>query len=325
MANSIKVLVTGSSGLIGRWVCDLLQREGFSVIGLDVQPKPLDAGDWLSVNCNLLNFNDLVSIFHEHRPSHLLHLAARTDLEGTSLEDYSVNIEGVHNLISTIQVTPSMTRAVYTSSQLVCRVGHVPRQEDEYLPDTVYGQSKVETERIVRSRSGSNVTWCLVRPTTVWGPHMSAHYSSLLRYIETGRYFHSGSEPLLKSYAYAGNIAYQYMRMLLADAEQVDGRVFYLADYDPISLRDYVNALADEIGVNRPVTLPLPLAQVLAWIGDALGAVGSTMPFNSFRLRNIRTEYIFDTEATKTVCGPLPFTFENGIKDTVSWYKKNIK
>jgi nucleoside-diphosphate-sugar epimerase len=323
MAEDVKVLVTGSSGFIGRWVCDLLEREGFTVLGLDVLPKPVPAGKWQSITCDLLKFSDVNRIIHEHRPSHVLHLAARTDLDGASLTDYAVNIDGVHNLVSAIEGASSVKRAVFTSSQLVCKVGHVPREQDEYLPDTVYGHSKVETERIVRARSGGSVTWCLVRPTTVWGPHMSKHYSSLLQYIEDGIYFHSGGGALLKSYAYAGNIAYQYMRILFADAEQIDGKVFYLADYEPISLRDYVNALADELGVKRPVTLPLYLARVLAWIGDVAGTLGRPQPFNSFRLRNIRTEYVFDTRSTEQVCGPLPFTFEDGITDSIFWYKSN--
>jgi len=110
------------------------------------------------------------------------------------------------------------------------------------------------------------------------------------------------------------------MRLLEAEDTAVNGRVFYMADYEPLSLRDYVNALASELGVRQPITLPLPLARLLALMGDVIGAAGIQFPYNSFRLNNIRTEYIFDMAATNAVCGPLPFRFEEGVKATAAWH-----
>ena len=318
----MRVLVTGASGLIGRWTCDLLKAQGHEVLGTDIRPKPKGTADWQFEPCDLLDGDKLKVLVMNYGPSHLLHLAARTDLEGNNITDYNVNIEGVSNLIAAVAATPSVTRAVYTSSQLVCGVGHVPVRDDEYLPSTIYGESKVETEKLVRAADGGGVSWCLARPTTVWGPHMSDHYRSLLRHIEKGNYFHSGSGALYKSYAYAGNIAWQNVRLLEADDDAVHGKVFYLADYEPLSLHDYVNALARELGVCQPITMPLPMARLFALIGDCFGAIGLRFPYNSFRLNNIRTEYIFDMSQTAAVCGPLPFSFEDGVKATVAWHRE---
>ena len=317
----MRVLVTGASGLIGRWTCDLLCEQGHELLGTDIRPKPEDAADWSFELCDLLNAAAVTALVAGYAPTHILHLAARTDLEGLSLANYAVNVEGVSNLLSAVAVTPSVTRALYTSSQLVCKVGHVPTRDDEYLPSTVYGESKVETEKLVRGANGGGVSWCLARPTTVWGPHMNNHYRSLLNYIEKGSYFHSGRGQLYKSYAFVGNIAHQYVRLLEADDIAVNGKVFYMADYEPLSLRDYVNALAREIGVRQPVTVPLWLAWLLALAGDVLSALGLRFPYNSFRLKNIRTEYIFDMSQTEAVCGSLPFTFEAGVKATVAWHR----
>jgi hypothetical protein len=43
-------------------------------------------------------------------------------------------------------------------------------------------------------------------------------------------------------------------------------------------------------------------------------------PFNSFRLRNILTQYRFNLDETRAVCGPLPFTMQQGVEQTVSWF-----
>lgn len=149
---------------------------------------------------------------------------------------------------------------------------------------------------------------------------MSEHYQSLLKHIKKGTYFHSGGGALFKSYSYAENIAHQYFQLLLAPAELIHQQVFYMADYDPLSLRDYANALATHLGSKTPITVPLWFAKVLAKGGDVLNACGVRFPYNSFRLKNIRTEYIFDMSKTQAVCGPLPKTFEEGVAETARWY-----
>ena len=317
----MKVLITGSSGLIGRWVAERLKKEGHRTIGLDKNSSLVPHIDE-QVVCDILDQSALVSEVRRVSPDALIHLAARIDLnEAKDLNGYAANIDGVRNVIKAVRQTPSVHRAIYTSSQLVCRIGHVPASDTEYCPNNLYGQSKVMTEKIVREEDGGGVEWCLVRPTTVWGPQMSPHYQNVLRLIRKGKYFHCGKGKLYKSYAYAGNIAYQYMRLLIVPAATIQRKTFYLADYQPLSLREYTDGLAREMGSPMIPTLPLGLARILALVGDALNTCGfKSFPFNSFRLNNILTEYVFDLARTKTVCGPLPFTQDDGIRVTAKWF-----
>lgn len=317
----MKVLVTGASGLIGRWICDLLYRDGSDVLGVDLLPKPSDTLLWDHRVCNLLDKSALRKVLDDFGPSHIVHLAARTDLLGSAVDNYPMNTEGVEILCEEISRTSSVERVVFTSSMLVCEVGDIPADDRSYSATTPYGLSKVQTEAIVRRLDGGGVSWCLARPTTVWGPHMSEHYQRLLKHISRGTYFHPGGGALLKSYAYVGNIAYQFSKLLTAPPSLIARKTFYLADYDPISLRSYVNGLAEHINARTPVTLPLALARVLAVAGDLMEVCGMSPPLNSFRLNNIRTEYVFDLSQTKAVCGDLPYSFDEGVEMTASWYK----
>ena len=321
----MKILVTGSSGLIGRWVGKRLDAEGLVWAGVDLRPKLETQSSLGHYQMDLMDGKGLAEVFERFEPTHLIHLAARCDLNGTTVEDYEVNRRGVEQLCELVKVTPSMERAIYTSSQLVCKVGYVPQTDSDYCPHTIYGQSKVATEEVTRRLDGGGVDWCLARPTTVWGPHMGEHYQSLLRHIKKGSYFHSGSGTLYKSYSYAENIAHQYFKLLTAPKEQIHQQVFYMADYEPLSLRDYANSLASEMDAKRPWTMPLPLARLVALGGDVLNKCGLSFPYNSFRLNNIRTEYIFDMTKTESVCGPLPKSFEEGVRETVKWYLESRK
>ena len=173
----MKILVTGSSGFIGQALVRRLRTEGCAVVGLDkVRAATTD------IDCDILDADRLKAAVQNVAPDALVHLAARIDLdEKTNLAGYAANIEGVENLVEAVRLTPSIRRGIWTSSQLVCRVGYVPKSDTDYTADTLYGKSKVRTEQIVRSANGGGREWCLARPTTVWGPGMSAHYQRFLR------------------------------------------------------------------------------------------------------------------------------------------------
>ena len=319
----MRVLVTGSAGLIGRWVAERLLLEKNEVVGLDLLPAPFDARGYNHCRCSILDAAALQGIFARTAPDAVIHLAARIDLTGVTANDYPANIDGIRNVVAAVRDTPSVRRAIYTSSQLVCRVGYIPRSDQDYCPSTPYGESKVRTEQIVRASDGGEVEWVLCRPTTVWGPHMHPHYVRMLHLIERGIFFHCGKQKLFKSYAYAGNIAWQYCRLLTAPAEQIHRRVFYLADYQPLSLREYTDRLALAMGAPPIRTFPLWLVHMFALGGDLLNMVGfRRFPFNRFRLGNILQEYVFDLGETRRVCGELPYSWEQGVQATVDWYRE---
>ena len=315
----MKVLVTGSSGFIGEALVRRLRAAGWEVAGLD-----RGSGATSNYVCSILDAARLNGIVQKFSPDALVHLAARTDLdEQTDLVGYAANIEGVQNVIAAVRLTPSIKRAIWTSSQLVCRVGYVPRDDNDYAADTMYGRSKICTEQIVREEDGAGREWCLVRPTTVWGPGMSSHYQRFLRMIRRGQYFHVGNDPLWKSYSYIENIAFQYQRLLEAPAESIRRKTLYLADYEPIDLLAWCDAFQRAFG-SRPIShVPLAVARTFAYCGDAVNAIGvRNFPFNSFRLNNVLTQYRFDTKATEAVCGPLPYSMEQGVAETAAWLRE---
>jgi nucleoside-diphosphate-sugar epimerase len=260
------------------------------------------------------------------QPDAVVHLAARTDLAETlSVHGYAPNVDGVRNLIEAIRATRSVKRAIFTSSQLVCRVGYVPASETDYAPDTPYGESKVISERIVRDEDGGGAAWCLVRPTTVWGPGMSAHYQRFIRMVEAGRYFHVGKEPLFKSYGYIGNVVRQYEKLLVVPRDWIHRKTLYLADEKPMSLPAWADAIQSALGAPPIRTLPVALARFLAAGGDIVNRLGwRSYPFNSFRLKNILTQYQLDLTETVRICGPSVITMEEGVADLVAWYKSRV-
>ena len=315
-----RVLVTGCSGFMGAAVVKRLSGCEHSICGLDIAAPGYDMPNFQFKECDILDCRSVKKVVSQFAPEFVIHLAARIDLDGAQLGDYAANIAGVENLVTAIAQTDTIKKTVFTSSQLVCPVNYVPKHDTDYCPATLYGESKVLTEEIVRKHNGGGRPWCIARPTTIWGPGMSPHYQRLFRMIESGKYFHVGKGKLLKSYGYIGNAAAQYSKLLQAPESQIDGNVFYIADYEPISLREWTDLFALELNVPKPRTLPLGVAKSLAHAGDLINLLGwKGFPFNSFRLNNVLTEYQFDLSNTEAVCGALPYTVNQGVSETVSW------
>ncbi len=316
-----RVVVTGSSGFIGNSLVQRLIDCRAEVFGVDLAQSVSINSHLRFTACNLLDSNGLKQLFTTIQPELVVHLAARTDLNGTSLKDYAPNTEGVRNLIGAVRNTRSVRRCIFTSSQLVCKAGYSPKDSEDYFPTTPYGESKVQTEKIVRALDGGGIEWCLVRPTTVWGPGMSRHYQRFLQMVKKGRYYHVGNKSLFKHYGYVENVVYQYRKLLEATPAEIHTNTFYLADYEAISLRDWINAIQMEFNAPRVKTIPEGAATFIAKIGDLINGFGfRQFPFNSFRLNNVLTEYQFDLSNTRGVCGPLPFKLADGVSETTRWY-----
>jgi GlcNAc-P-P-Und epimerase len=318
-----RVLVTGTSGFIGRHLADRLHALGYAVLGLDRRPLVGYEHDWATVVCDLLDQAALNEVFRGFLPEVVLHLAARTDLDETrDLGGYASNIDGVANLVAAIRRAGSVERAVCTSSQLVCRIGYTPNGDQDYCPSTLYGESKVETERIWREADGGGAQWVIVRPTTIWGPHMNPHYLRFFSMIRDGRYFHVAGGPRFKSYGYVGNTVRQYEALVSVDASEMARRVLYFADYQPISIEAWAEAFRAEFQAPPIRTLPLPVLKFAAACGDAVNAIGfRRFPLNSFRLNNVIVEYRVDISQTEAVCGELPYSMEQGVRETATWVR----
>jgi nucleoside-diphosphate-sugar epimerase len=320
----IKIVVTGSSGFIGTNLVSELVTRGYDVLGLDIMPPKFKVHDFNFKACDIRDNDVLNKSISQFAPDYIIHLAARTDLgEKNKLSGYSANIEGVRNLMSAVYMSPSIKRCIITSSQLVCKVGYIPQDDRDYKPDTLYGKSKVITEKIVRENDGGGVEWCILRPTTIWGEGMSTHYQRFFKMIQKGQYFHISKRPLYKSYGYVGNLVYQYEKFMEAPVEQIHRKTFYIADYEPLALRAWTIEIARKLEAEEVKTCPELLARIAAKVGDIINFLGFVhIPFNSFRLNNILTEYIFDLSDTQKVCGKLPFTMENGVDRTVNWLRR---
>jgi len=318
------VLITGGSGFIGTNAIEYFARRGSEVVNLDIRPPRNPAHRSLWRHIDILEHGPLDAAVRGFDPHYVIHLAARTDLlETRDIRGYAANFEGTRYLIDACTGCKQLKRAVFASSRMVCRIGHTPRDETDYSPPNLYGESKVRAEQVVRE-SQPPFEWLIVRPTSIWGPWFDVPYKLFFTAIANRTYFHPRGRDPEKSFGFVGNSVYQYEKLFLAPLDIVQGMTLYQCDYPPLRLRQWADFITRAMNLAPVPSAPLPLLRAVAKAGDMLAKVGWTrVPLTTFRLTNLLTPMVFDTSVLEAACGPLPFSLEEGVALTVRWMERS--
>jgi nucleoside-diphosphate-sugar epimerase len=315
-----RVLVTGGSGFIGTNVVEWYRLRGDQVSSVDtVAPRdPQHVSLWRKVD--LTDREALRSVARELDPELVFHLAARTDLLGSSIEDYPANTRGVSTMIETLYELRNLRLAVFASSMLVCRMGYHPSSEMDYCPSTAYGASKVVGEQLVRARAGNSIPWVIVRPTSIWGPWFTAPYRNFFSMVARGLYVHPRGIRVQRKYGFVLNSVAQLAHLAELGGGPLLGRTVYLADYEPIELKDWADRIQQTLKVRPVRELPLWMFRGAAVAGDILKRFGYRLPpMSSYRLNNMLTAMLHDTTPLQSVFPDVPYTLDEAVRITCAW------
>lgn len=317
----MKIIVTGGSGFIGTNVLQNYINKGDTILSIDkVRPKKKEHLDCFA-QIDIENYSLLEAAFVDFKPDYIIHLAARTDLDGKNLEEYSANIKGVENVLKAAAKVQGLKKILITSSMLVCHTGYYPKDQFDYAPTTLYGESKVKTENIVWANKPI-CDWAILRPTSIWGPWFGVPYRNFFDMVKARRYFHIGHKSCTKTYGYVGNAVYQIDQILMNDTRDENNKVFYIGDEPPIFIEEWANEIAKELGFKVP-RMPMPLLRCAGWFGDFISLFGIHFPMTSFRLKNMTTDNIIDLKNTYAIAPNPPYSRIEGVKMTLEWMNKN--
>ncbi|MEW6404812.1 MAG: NAD(P)-dependent oxidoreductase [Chloroflexota bacterium] len=318
----MKVLCTGGSGFIGTHLADSLLASGIELLNIDIAQPPKREHTKYWCECNILDFDRLCSLFNDFGPSHVVHLAARTTMEGKSLADFRDNTDGTANVLRATKETYSVDHVIVASSQHVRKPGSgIPRSDDDFVPHGLYGESKVITENLTREVDLA-CGWTIIRPTTIWGPYHPTLPYGLWKWMRKGLYLHPSNDPVVRSYGYVKNLAWQIREMMAIPLSVTNQKTFYLGD-EPIRQVEWINAFSNALIHRDVITVPKILIHLLAYAGDALSLVKIKFPMDSARYFNLTTTNPVPITPAMDALGTPPYSLEAGVEETVSWLKQN--
>ena len=162
----LKVLVTGSAGLVGRQVVKDLSNS-HQVFSCYNESKP-EYGD--SVKMDLKNHEMISSVLTEKKPEIVIHLGAMTGVDLCEKERTSASeINTKATEIIAKECSKLNSFLVYVSTDYVFDGNLGMYKEDNVTnPLGFYGESKLEGEKVVQNFS---TNWCIARTSTPFGLH----------------------------------------------------------------------------------------------------------------------------------------------------------
>ena len=322
------VMVTGGTGFIGSHLVDSLVAAGMRVRCLvrpasrrsararhapPVEVEPV-IGDLLSGQGLERTLEEADVIFH----------VAGVTKASRVADYYTGNVRATQNLIAACEKAGTR-RLVHVSS--LAAAGPSPdgrplREDSPPHPVSHYGRSKLCAEEAVR-RSGLAERAVIVRPAVVYGPR-DTDVLEVLLWAAGGRVIQLGGRDQQVSILHVADLIEGLL--LAAAAEHAGGRIYFLANSEPVSWSELGYRAASLMG--RPaktVSVPLwgaSLAGALASFSARLTGTASLLSWDKMKEARQRF-WICDPAAARIdlgfrACTPL----SEGLAATLAWYRE---
>jgi dTDP-4-dehydrorhamnose reductase len=159
-----KLLIVGSTGLVGSKLASLAPKHGFETYNTLHSRKSALPN---SVELDITDREATAKLIEKIRPRVIINTAAVTNVDFCETHQdvaQSVNVDGVKNLADAARRTQSRVIHVSTDYVFDGRVGHY-EEDDSPHPLQYYGKTKLEAEKIVSDLP----SFVVARPSVIYG------------------------------------------------------------------------------------------------------------------------------------------------------------
>jgi len=320
------VVVTGSTGFIGRHLVDALLERGAEVRALVRPETPRDRrdpriGHW---EADLLDDRSVRESPVWDGATQVFHLAGVT--KGRTLDQFRAgNVFPTANVLSAIAARSGRPpRIVLVSSQAAAgpaSSADAPvRETDRPLPVEAYGRSKLQAEQaVMRYRDSLPIT--IVRPSSVYGPG-DRDFLNVFKQERHRVAFRAVPRDHALSLVHVEDLV---RVLLLAAAQTVAiGRTYFVADAVPVTWGALYDAI-DEVVGRTPLGIPLPslLLRLAARGGDLLSTVTGRTTLvnrNKVALAGPRWWLCDASRAREELGWRAEVPLLDGLRATYNWY-----
>jgi UDP-glucose 4-epimerase len=249
----------------------------------------------------------------------VIHLAAMAHSVPRTKEEadrfWKVNLEGTKTLIAAA-VEQGVRRFVHVSTVAVLS------PSDGGIA-SAYGDSKRAAEREV-FEFGDRIEVVIVRPTTVYGPNDRGNIYKLIRWVDRGLPAIIGSGENRKSLVYSRNLA---DALLFLSEHGKSGESYVVTDGHEMSMKEIVREILRSLGrEDRWPSIPLAAADAVAdfneWIAKRFGF---PRLFGRDMIAKLTERTVYDPSPLFSLGFRPVYGFDQGMEETVRWYKRSAR
>ena len=289
------ILVTGATGFVGSHLVRRLRKESIPVRAVVRTPAKAQALRDLGVEVVPGDLSDPWSLIAAAEGAErVVHLVGIIQ-EGRGSTFESVHVDGTKNMLEA--AAKAGVRHFFHQSALGTREG----------AKSEYHRTKWEAEELVRK---SGIPFTILRPSLIYGPGdlftvrlaEMIRLSPVLPVVGSGR---SRVQPI-----FIDDVVSCIAKAVMSDA--FAGRVFEVGGPDQLTYEEVTKAIADALGVNRPlVHVPLLFMRMMA---KAAETVLPTPPVTTDQLIMMQEDNICGREDIREAFGIEPVAFAEGLR-----------
>jgi nucleoside-diphosphate-sugar epimerase len=328
MENSKKILITGATGFIGKFLLDEALKRGYIVYITVRKTTNIEFYKNKHLIIVEIDFFDVRDIYHKvfslPQFDFVLHNAGVT--KSLNKDDFfTVNYESTRQLIFALTVLGKVPSKFFYMSSLA---SYGPGEKNSCdpidlnsvpNPVTQYGKSKLAAEKFIIEKSG--FPYIIFRPTAVYGPG-DRYLLQAIKLISKGIDFQIGIHHQNLTFIYVKDLARLVFNALESSSSN---KAYFVSDgsiYKNRDLGNYISRCLKRKSLH--VAVPLFLAKNIAGLFELFSAFSKKAPILS-------VEKLSELSATNWNCNIQPliedfnfkaeYDLEKGINETIDWYK----
>lgn len=302
----MRVLVTGSNGLVGKELCSRLKEKG-------IETREFD----LAIGKDLLNkghCEEAVKGIHA-----IVHLAALLDENAGKQKLFEANVQGTKNLLEAATES-RVPRFVFLSTVGVMgNIQSKANEETPIAPVTAYEHSKAEAEKLVQSFQ-ETIAATIIRAALVLGPN--EYWKNIFHAIEKGYPLIGNGENKWQTIYYKDLVS---AIVFVLEREQTEQETFIVAAEECPSLKEIVQLIKAEIGINGETkTIPAWQGKIFSIIFGAIAAFqGKKNLFSQAHIERLLRNREYDLTKMHAYGWQSKTPLNLAVKQTIEALKKN--
>ena len=246
----MKILVTGSNGLLGQKIVRQLKKNNKLFLATSIgENRNPDCPSAFYRSLDISNQEEVNRVFVEYNPDAVIHTAAITNVDycETNLEIcQKVNVTATAYLFNAAQKVDASFSLLSTDFVFDGEKGNYT-ESDEPNPLSVYAQSKVDAERILINSENKN--WSIVRTIIVFGEGNNLSRSNIVLWAKEA--LSSGKElniidDQFRAPTWADDLAWACIKI----AELHKNGIYHISGPETFSIYDLVLRVAKFCGLD---------------------------------------------------------------------------
>ncbi|MBU0635399.1 NAD(P)-dependent oxidoreductase [Candidatus Micrarchaeota archaeon] len=296
----MKILVTGSTGLIGKEVVKQLQAKNMEIVEYS--------------NSQGQDILDLKQLKKAAKGCHgIIHLAAIIDENASKNKIWKTNVEGTKNVLDAA-TQEKVGRLVFLSSVGVYgnQTG-TKTEETPSNPTSAYEKSKVEGEKLVQEYQ-ELISYTVIRSALVIGPNQ--YWKQIFKTVKKNTpLVGTGTNPWQT--IYYKDLANAIVFLLFLDA--AENETFLVAGEEKPSLKELVSIMRGQAGLSAKVPT------VSVWMGKLMGFFlgilwklqGKPNIFAGNNIDRLLRERAYDLTKMHAYGWKAKYSFQEALKETL--------